>query len=227
MTHIKFSGTSVLNTLDDQIILGWWLGSGLFWGCLRKMSIFHPVISLIIYLVLHNQSLSLKKWFSTCHCFQMLVDKQLHTTPITKCKRLFILIGNSWLTSSIPLANRPSVCWLIMSAETLPAPADCPNMVTLWGSPPNAAMFLCIHCRAALWSHSPKLPFPVKKGKNQSQMIVAFFIRFYFQGVKKTMLLSYCGHQQHNNLSSHYIMCLTQGYHSRQPIHHAQAILNV
>ena len=185
MTHIKFSGTSVLNTLDDQIILGWWLGSGLFSDCLRKMSIFHPVISLIIYSVLHNQSLSLKKWFSTCHCFQMLVDKQLHTTPITKCKRLFILIGNSWLTSSIPLANRPSVCWLIMSAETLPAPADCPNMVTLWGSPPNAAMFLCIHCRAALWSHSPKLPFPVRKGKNQSQMIVAFLFDFTSKVLKR------------------------------------------
>ena len=186
MTHKKFSGTSVLNTLNDQIILGWWLGSGLFWGFLRKISIFHPVISLIIYLVLHNQSLSLKKWFSKRHCFQMLVDKQLHTTPIT----LWILIGNSQFTSSIHLANRPSVRWLIMSAETQPAPADWPNMVTLWGSPPNAAMFPCIYWRAALWSHSPKLPFPVRKGKNQSQTIAAFLFNFTSKVLKRRC--SYC-----------------------------------
>ena len=37
-------------------------------------------------------------------------------------------------------------------------PADSPAMVTLDGSPPNAAMLSCTHCSAATWSSMPTLP---------------------------------------------------------------------
>ena len=37
------------------------------------------------------------------------------------------------------------------------APADWPTTVTLRGSPPNAAMFSCIHTKACRWSLRPRL----------------------------------------------------------------------
>lgn len=46
----------------------------------------------------------------------------------------------------------------LTSPETLIAPADWPNSVTLSGSPPKAAMFSCTQCRAATWSSSPQFP---------------------------------------------------------------------
>ena len=39
-----------------------------------------------------------------------------------------------------------------MSVLTEPPPADSPKSVTFFGSPPKAAMFLCTHWSAAIWS---------------------------------------------------------------------------
>ena len=41
------------------------------------------------------------------------------------------------------------------SALTAPHPADCPNMVTWFGSPPNWAMLFRTHWSAASWSSAP------------------------------------------------------------------------
>lgn len=46
----------------------------------------------------------------------------------------------------------------LTSPETLIAPADWPNSVTLSGSPPKVSMFSCTHRRAAIWSSSPQFP---------------------------------------------------------------------
>jgi len=54
------------------------------------------------------------------------------------------------LTCAIALLNRPSLCWPIVCADTLPPPADSPNMVTRSGSPPNCAMFCLTQSKAAL-----------------------------------------------------------------------------
>ena len=50
-------------------------------------------------------------------------------------------------------------CWApLMSGcmVTLPAPADSPQIVTLSGSSPKAAIFSCTHFKAMLWSRSPR-----------------------------------------------------------------------
>ena len=46
--------------------------------------------------------------------------------------------------------KRPFAGGMAASAPTMIAPADSPAMVTLLGSPPNAAMFRLIHCSAAI-----------------------------------------------------------------------------
>lgn len=45
---------------------------------------------------------------------------------------------------------------LASSCLTLSPPADSPKRVTRLGSPPNAAMFCCTHCRANRWSRKPE-----------------------------------------------------------------------
>lgn len=40
-------------------------------------------------------------------------------------------------------------------ASALPAPADWPQIVTFFGSPPNAAMFSCRNAKACRWSRKP------------------------------------------------------------------------
>ena len=57
----------------------------------------------------------------------------------------------------IALANRPRARGSDSSVVTLIAPADSPKMVTLPGSPPNAAMLSRTHSSAAIWSSSPRL----------------------------------------------------------------------
>ena len=51
----------------------------------------------------------------------------------------------TWRTS-------PSVAWVLDSIWTLFAPALCPMMVMLLGSPPKAAMLSWTHCKAHSWS---------------------------------------------------------------------------
>ena len=51
--------------------------------------------------------------------------------------------------------NRPCESGDAMSALTAKEPADSPKIVTLPGSPPNAAMFFFTHCSAATWSSRP------------------------------------------------------------------------
>jgi hypothetical protein len=53
--------------------------------------------------------------------------------------------------------NAPVADGMASSAAIEPAPADWPNIVTLPGSPPNAAMFVCVHSSAASWSSSARL----------------------------------------------------------------------
>ena len=48
-----------------------------------------------------------------------------------------------------------SRCWSAQSVATLVPPADSPNMVTLFESPPNSSMFSCTHFNAAIWSIRP------------------------------------------------------------------------
>ena len=43
-------------------------------------------------------------------------------------------------------------------AADITAPADSPNTVTFFGSPPNAAIFACTHLSAAIVSSSAWLP---------------------------------------------------------------------
>ncbi len=45
--------------------------------------------------------------------------------------------------------NKPSASGIPSSVVTLMAPADSPATVTRAGSPPNAEMLSCTHCRAA------------------------------------------------------------------------------
>ena len=56
-----------------------------------------------------------------------------------------------------PMARwkRPCARGDAISALTENEPADSPKIVTLSGSPPNAAMFALTHSRAATWSSSP------------------------------------------------------------------------
>jgi len=53
-------------------------------------------------------------------------------------------------------AKRPAARGATIMLVTLMAPADSPKIVTLPGSPPNAAMFCCTHSNAAIWSSSPR-----------------------------------------------------------------------
>jgi hypothetical protein len=54
--------------------------------------------------------------------------------------------------------NSPSATGEPVSAAVMQAPADWPKIVTLFGSPPNAAMFCCTHLSAAIESDSAWLP---------------------------------------------------------------------
>ena len=51
--------------------------------------------------------------------------------------------------------KRPLACGEPTSAPTMMAPADSPAMVTLLGSPPNAAMLRFTHCSIAMASIIP------------------------------------------------------------------------
>jgi hypothetical protein len=51
--------------------------------------------------------------------------------------------------------NSPLACGEPTSAPTMMAPADSPAMVTLFGSPPNAAMLRFTHCSIAMASIIP------------------------------------------------------------------------
>ena len=53
--------------------------------------------------------------------------------------------------------NRPRARGMPSSVVTLMPPADSPKIVTLAGSPPNAAMLSRTHSSAATWSSSPRL----------------------------------------------------------------------
>ena len=58
---------------------------------------------------------------------------------------------------SMALWNRPFAAGVAMSVRTFAPPPDCPNTVTLFGSPPNAAMFSRTHSSAATMSMIPRL----------------------------------------------------------------------
>ena len=57
--------------------------------------------------------------------------------------------------SEIAPSKRPFASGDAHSMLTAIPPADSPKMVTLLGSPPNAAMFFLIHCKPAIMSSSP------------------------------------------------------------------------
>ena len=61
--------------------------------------------------------------------------------------------------------NRPLARGIASRVPTDMPPADSPAIVTLAGSPPNAAMFCCTHSRAAIWSSMPRLPDSASSGK--------------------------------------------------------------
>ena len=54
--------------------------------------------------------------------------------------------------SEIARWNKPFASGDPVSAATSAAPADSPKIVTLFGSPPNAAMFFCTQRSAAMLS---------------------------------------------------------------------------
>ena len=54
--------------------------------------------------------------------------------------------------SMIAFWNSPRAPGAASSRLTSCDPADSPAMVTLFGSPPNFAMFRFTHCSAAIWS---------------------------------------------------------------------------
>ncbi len=54
--------------------------------------------------------------------------------------------------SMIALLNRPLAMGEVSSMCTEPPPADSPNTVTLFGSPPKAAMLRLTHLRTSIWS---------------------------------------------------------------------------
>ena len=60
--------------------------------------------------------------------------------------------------SAIALWNSPLATGEPASLPTIAAPADSPKIVTLFGSPPNAAMFAFTHFSAAMASASAWLP---------------------------------------------------------------------
>lgn len=62
--------------------------------------------------------------------------------------------GTLWATA---LRNSPRACSMAIRQTAEPAPAECPAIVTLPGSPPNAAMFSRTQRSAATWSSSPRL----------------------------------------------------------------------
>ena len=62
-------------------------------------------------------------------------------------------------TCIIPRVNKWSLSCMNSSRWlTLNPPALSPNIVTCWGSPPNASMFSCTHRRAICWSSKPWFP---------------------------------------------------------------------
>ena len=60
--------------------------------------------------------------------------------------------------STMALLNRPFAWGLVIRASALAPPPDCPNRVTLFGSPPNAPILALIHCNAIMMSVKPTLP---------------------------------------------------------------------
>ena len=56
------------------------------------------------------------------------------------------------------LWKSPCAAGIVRSVATLMPPADSPKIVTLPGSPPNAATLLRTHSSAATWSRMPSLP---------------------------------------------------------------------
>jgi hypothetical protein len=58
--------------------------------------------------------------------------------------------GKAAPLSPIALWNRPLASGEAIRMLTENDPADSPKMVTLPGSPPNAAAFFCTHCSAAI-----------------------------------------------------------------------------
>ena len=53
------------------------------------------------------------------------------------------------------LANRPLAAGVDSSDRIAEPPADSPNTVTFFGSPPKAAILACTHLSAASWSIRP------------------------------------------------------------------------
>ncbi len=66
-----------------------------------------------------------------------------------------IVIMPLWV---IAAEKRPFDCGERVCRDTQIPPADCPHKVTLLGSPPKLARFICSHCNARTWSHSPRFP---------------------------------------------------------------------
>ena len=58
----------------------------------------------------------------------------------------------------------PRAAGIVISVVTEMAPADSPKIVTLSGSPPNAAMLSCTQRSAASWSRSPRFPSRGRSG---------------------------------------------------------------
>jgi hypothetical protein len=56
---------------------------------------------------------------------------------------------------AITRLNKPFDKGDVINALTSSDPEDTPKIVTFAGSPPNAAMFLCTHRSAAIWSSMP------------------------------------------------------------------------
>ena len=65
---------------------------------------------------------------------------------------------NSTPLSVIARWKSPSDSGDKMCRPTLAPPELTPNMVTLFGSPPNTSMFSFIHFRASTWSNMPQFP---------------------------------------------------------------------
>ena len=151
----------------------------------QRESLVHLVFSWNLF---HNEIWSEKSPLSEC-LRQYVCQRNFFRPP-----RLSRMTVGTWDTA---LWKRPLVRGLSMRYCTEAPPALSPKTVTLPGSPPKAAIFLCTQRRASTWSFSPLLPghasfWRLKNPENNNENAVIITL------LAVTML------QQHNNLQCRY-----------------------
>ncbi len=84
-----------------------------------------------------------------CLCVFFWKKNNLHMftqTHLYAIKWCFCTSAHSKALNDIHTENKPRLFWMMRCDITECPPALCPNKVTLFGSPPNAAMLSCTWC---------------------------------------------------------------------------------